>query len=367
MRDARPRSTGRSPSGSPSGRRAEPFCRLVPRRLARTRLRGGHRRGRGASWPRRTGLVAPRRPRPARVTDRPAGSRPTSPPSSACSARSPTSSGAAWAAGPGPSPGPVAGAEVGMLLGWMSTRVLGQYDLLVDRGRAPRRPGPRLLRGPNVLGLEKRFAFPPKEFRLWLALHEVTHRAQFTGVPWLRPTSSAWSSRRSTRSTPTRSGSSTPRAGGRGPAHRPQPARRRRPRHLLATPAQADALDKIGGLMSLLEGHGDVTMDRAGADRSRSPTGSAGSSASAGQGQPGHASCSSSSSASRPSSTSTSRASGSSPRSRRPGARRLARPRLRAPGQPADARRDPGPGRVARPGRLSRMCGEPSGAGPWDP
>ena len=40
--------------------------------------------------------------------------------------------------------------------------------------------------GPNVLALEKRFAFPPREFRLWLALHEVTHRAQFTGVPWLR-------------------------------------------------------------------------------------------------------------------------------------------------------------------------------------
>ena len=40
--------------------------------------------------------------------------------------------------------------------------------------------------GPNVLALEKRFAFPPSEFRLWLALHEVTHRAQFTGVPWMR-------------------------------------------------------------------------------------------------------------------------------------------------------------------------------------
>ena len=40
--------------------------------------------------------------------------------------------------------------------------------------------------GPNILALEKRFAFPPREFRLWLALHEVTHRVQFTGVPWMR-------------------------------------------------------------------------------------------------------------------------------------------------------------------------------------
>ena len=34
--------------------------------------------------------------------------------------------------------------------------------------------------------LEKRFAFPPREFRQWLALHEVTHRMQFTGIPWMR-------------------------------------------------------------------------------------------------------------------------------------------------------------------------------------
>ena len=76
-----------------------------------------------------------------------------------------------------------------MLLGWMSTRVLGQYDLLVVEDPAEASPDDQDLVyyvGPNVLALEKRFAFPPKEFRLWLALHEVTHRAQFTGVPWLR-------------------------------------------------------------------------------------------------------------------------------------------------------------------------------------
>ena len=38
----------------------------------------------------------------------------------------------------------------------------------------------------NILGLEKRFAFRPRDFRLWIAIHEVTHRAQFTGVPWMR-------------------------------------------------------------------------------------------------------------------------------------------------------------------------------------
>ena len=43
----------------------------------------------------------------------------------------------------------VAAAEVGALLGWMSTRVLGQYDLLVIEDERPRGPGPRLLRGPQ--------------------------------------------------------------------------------------------------------------------------------------------------------------------------------------------------------------------------
>ena len=40
----------------------------------------------------------------------------------------------------------LAGAEVGMVLGWMSTRVLGQYDLLIIEDESPARPGPRLLR-----------------------------------------------------------------------------------------------------------------------------------------------------------------------------------------------------------------------------
>ena len=80
----------------------------------------------------------------------------------------------------------VAGAEVGALLGWMSTRVLGQYDLLVVEDEDPEDQDIVYYVGPNVLALEKRFAFPPREFRLWLALHEVTHRAQFTGIPWLR-------------------------------------------------------------------------------------------------------------------------------------------------------------------------------------
>lgn len=161
-----------------------------------------------------------------------------------------------------------AGAEVGALLGWMSTRVLGQYDLLVVEDESPEDQDLVYYVGPNVLGLEKRFAFPPREFRLWLALHEVTHRAQFTGVPWLRPHFLGLVDQTlgAVDPDPTRLVHAFGRIAdglreGRNPLADGGLA------HLLATPEQAEALQQVAGMMSLLEGHGDVTMDRAGADR----------------------------------------------------------------------------------------------------
>jgi coenzyme F420 biosynthesis associated uncharacterized protein len=77
-----------------------------------------------------------------------------------------------------------AGVEIGALLGWMSSRVLGQYDLMPND--ADLTGGLVYFVGPNVVSLERRFGFDPRQFRLWLALHEVTHRLQFTGVDWMR-------------------------------------------------------------------------------------------------------------------------------------------------------------------------------------
>jgi coenzyme F420 biosynthesis associated uncharacterized protein len=148
----------------------------------------------------------------------------------------------------------------------MSTRVLGQYDLLVIEDENPHDQDLVYYVGPNVLMMERRYAFPPREFRLWLALHEVTHRAQFTGVPWLRshflslvdellasvdPDPQRLISALSDVLEKKRAGHDPLADGG--------------VMGLLATPEQKIALDKIGGMMSLLEGHGDVTMDRAGA------------------------------------------------------------------------------------------------------
>jgi coenzyme F420 biosynthesis associated uncharacterized protein len=162
----------------------------------------------------------------------------------------------------------IAGAEVGVLLGWMSGRVLGQYDLLLVEDDHPEDQDLVYYVGPNVLAIEKKFAFPPRQFRLWLALHEVTHRMQFTGVPWLRPHFISLVEQVVGSVDPDprhfvdalgravddiRSGTNPLDEGGVSV--------------LLASPEQRAVLEQVSGMMSLLEGHGDVTMDRAGADR----------------------------------------------------------------------------------------------------
>jgi coenzyme F420 biosynthesis associated uncharacterized protein len=161
----------------------------------------------------------------------------------------------------------VAGAEVGALLGWMSTRVLGQYDLLVIENEEPEKQDIVYYVGPNILALEKRYAFPPREFRLWLALHEVTHRAQFTGVPWMRDyfLSLVESSLNAFDPDPKRFVEALRRAvdemrAGRNPLDEGGLV------SLFATPEQSAVFRRIQGLMSLLEGHGDLVMDRAGAE-----------------------------------------------------------------------------------------------------
>ena len=72
----------------------------------------------------------------------------------------------------------VTGAEVGSLLGILSTRVLGQYDAFGEDRRM-------LLVAPNVVAIERELDVPPADFRLWVCLHEETHRVQFGANPWL--------------------------------------------------------------------------------------------------------------------------------------------------------------------------------------
>jgi coenzyme F420 biosynthesis associated uncharacterized protein len=162
----------------------------------------------------------------------------------------------------------VTGAQLGTMLGWMSSRVLGQYDLLLVEEERPEDQDIVYFVGPNVLAMEKRFGFPPREFRLWLALHEVTHRVQFTGVPWLRPhfLGLVEGTLSSIDPDPRRFLDALRRAVDEMRAGR-NPLAEGGLVALLAGHDQRAMLEQVGGLMSLLEGHGDVTMDRAGADR----------------------------------------------------------------------------------------------------
>ncbi|HJS26671.1 MAG TPA: zinc-dependent metalloprotease [Actinomycetota bacterium] len=77
----------------------------------------------------------------------------------------------------------VLGAQIGGLLGYVSRKVLGQYDAFLP----PDDDGLLYFVGPNLIDVERRFHLPPRDFRLWVAIHEVTHRVQFGATPWLRP------------------------------------------------------------------------------------------------------------------------------------------------------------------------------------
>ncbi|GFG99283.1 zinc-dependent metalloprotease [Mycobacterium timonense] len=76
--------------------------------------------------------------------------------------------------------GRVTGAQTGAVLAYVSSGILGQYDPF-----AAAKAGCLLLVYPNVLAVERQLRIEPSDFRLWVCLHEVTHRVQFTANPWL--------------------------------------------------------------------------------------------------------------------------------------------------------------------------------------
>jgi coenzyme F420 biosynthesis associated uncharacterized protein len=80
----------------------------------------------------------------------------------------------------------VVSVEVGVLLGYLARRVLGQYDLAL-LGREPLQESGKLyFVQPNIRNTERVLNVPPDQFRLWLALHETTHAFEFEAHPWVR-------------------------------------------------------------------------------------------------------------------------------------------------------------------------------------
>ncbi|RKS75284.1 putative hydrolase/coenzyme F420 biosynthesis associated uncharacterized protein [Motilibacter peucedani] len=168
--------------------------------------------------------------------------------------------------GPGATPaaalvgGALTGAEAGGLLAFMSGKVLGQFEVF-----GPQEAGRLLLVAPNVVTVERELEVDPHDFRLWVCLHEETHRVQFGVAPWLREhllgqlegfvddveldaaaaVRRLWAVLRAVSAAVRgKEGLSLVEA--------------------VQTPAQRESLARVTAVMSLLEGHADVVMDGVG-------------------------------------------------------------------------------------------------------
>ena len=150
------------------------------------------------------------------------------------------------------------GVQVGGILAFLAGKVLGQFDVF------SRAPGELLLVAPNIVAAERTLRADPHDFRLWVCLHEVTHRTQFTAVPWLRDYFLAQVFEFVDAADPEALKE-------RLSAAISQVARAIRERDkelsvidLVQSPAQKVVLDRLTALMTLLEGHAEFVMNGVG-------------------------------------------------------------------------------------------------------
>ncbi len=204
-----------------------------------------------------TGLEAPAGTAPVLVVDRPGWVRANAEgfagligPVAEALARKQTKPPGAWSTAVSAK---VAGTELGGMLGFLSSKVLGQFDPFFEpHGRL-------LLVAPNVVHVEREMDVDPTDFRLWVCLHEETHRVQFTAVPWLRQHLFGEIEHLvGTFDTHSLLDEGLRRVG--------QAVRSREGSLLdaVSNEEQKAIIDRVTGVMSLLEGHADVVMDGVG-------------------------------------------------------------------------------------------------------
>ncbi len=160
-----------------------------------------------------------------------------------------------------------AGVQAGMVLAFLSSRVLGQYDPFGANDHDGE--GRLLLVAPNIVGAQRALGVPAADFRLWVCLHECTHRLQFTAVPWLRDYFAGEVGRLL---------SSIDESALDALSRLPEALRIARERlrsgtktagpvgliELFQSPEQRQLLDSLIALSTLLEGHADHVMDAVG-------------------------------------------------------------------------------------------------------
>lgn len=148
----------------------------------------------------------------------------------------------------------LASKEVGWVLGYLSSKVLGQYDPVGGGGRL-------LLVAPNIVQVGRQIGADPHDFRRWVCLHESTHRLQFSAAPYMRGHFVSLVSDYGALA-PQSASAMLPRLGdilrNKGDGAGESWMQR------MQTPQQRPLFDQILALMTLLEGHADYIMDAVG-------------------------------------------------------------------------------------------------------
>jgi coenzyme F420 biosynthesis associated uncharacterized protein len=180
------------------------------------------------------------------------------------------------------------GMQAGLILAYLSSRVLGQYELFLPPGEggpsangvngngsansngassngASASVGRLTLVAPNIVMVERELGVDPHDFRRWVCLHEETHRVQFTSVPWLRGyvqgmmTEFLLASDLDAGAILERMRSAATAVAGAVRGGETESLI-----EAMQTPAQRALLDKLTAVMTLVEGHGDYVMDAVG-------------------------------------------------------------------------------------------------------
>jgi coenzyme F420 biosynthesis associated uncharacterized protein len=158
--------------------------------------------------------------------------------------------------------GLVVSTEVGVLLGYLGQRVLGQYELVLLDEAAQERPPRLLFVLPNLGQAQRSFGADEREFMTWVALHEVTHAVQFSGVPWLHGYVSGLVRELLTNAEVRLEAPRKLRAPGRAEVRRLMTALRKGDLiSFVATQDERDLLDRVQAVMAVIEGHAEHVMD----------------------------------------------------------------------------------------------------------
>jgi len=157
----------------------------------------------------------------------------------------------------------VSGAQVGALMSFMSSKVLGQFDPFWN---GPAGEGGRLLLvAPNIVQAERQLGVDPHDFRLWVCLHEETHRVQFTAVDWMRGHMKSLIDDFIEATDLESSAISEMMTEGLGEVVRIVKGQSDASlADVFQNDRQREIVDQLTGIMSLLEGHADVVMDGVG-------------------------------------------------------------------------------------------------------